>query len=120
RSLRTGLRSRDADARDQLPRILDALARWAGELPHFHQAQEVGHGRLAATVLVGTIWVQYIAAASRVGLDQRQGQIVAAEKPCERPGCMRTPGEITVGAPSGEARGEGGGGFHGLLIEGRR
>src|SRR6185437_15544956 len=104
----------EADAGGELRRLSDELAGWAAELPHFHLTQQVRHGRFGATVLVGAVGVQSIAAAAGFRVDQRQGQIIAAEEPCERCCCMRPPRGITVGTPSSEARRDGSGGFHWL------
>jgi hypothetical protein len=68
----------EAGANGELRRLAGALAGWAAELPHFHQTEEIRYGRFAATVLVGAIGMQPIAAAAGFRVNQRQGQIVAA------------------------------------------
>src|SRR5712691_6779261 len=61
--------------------------------------------------------MQSIAAAPGAEIDQRQGEIVAAEEPFESVACGRFPPRIAIRPPSREACGDCRRGFHGLLIE---
>src|SRR5258708_16014690 len=55
----------------------------ARKLPNVGQSKEIAHYRLAAAILVGAIGMQSIAATPSVRIDQRHGQVVAAEEPPE-------------------------------------
>src|SRR5512146_1234515 len=119
------LRWRACDARpsgagSQLQRIFRMLAAAVAELTHLSEAEEVGDNGFATAVLVGAIRVQSVAAAAGFRVDQRQGQIVVAEEPRERPLCVGLPRDVTADSPGGEACGDRCGGFQGLLVEGQR
>ena len=68
------------------------LVTCARKLANFREAKQIGHDGFAAPVLVGAVGMQAVAAASRFQIDQRQGQIIAAQKPGE---CARG-----IGLPS--------------------
>jgi hypothetical protein len=64
--------------------------------------------------------MQSIATASRFQVHQRQGKIIAAQKPGKCPRGFRLPLSIPVCAPGRKAGRDASGGLQGLLIEGAR
>ena len=92
----------------------------ARELTNLGKAEKIRQDRLTPAILISTIGVQSIAATAGVRIDQRHGQIVAAEKPAENPRCDGFPLGIAVRSPRSKAGRDRGCGFHGLLIEGAR
>src|SRR5258708_36029506 len=64
--------------------------------------------------------MQSIATTAGLGIDERNRQVVAAEKPEENPGRDRLPFGIAVRAPRDQARRNRRGGFQRLLIESAR
>ena len=81
------------------------------------KAEQVRHHGFSAPVFVGTVGVQAIAAASGFQIDQRDRQVVAAEKPREYPRGFGFPFDIVIGAPRGEAGRDGRRGLQRLLVE---
>ena len=55
----------------------------ARKLTNIRETEKIGHDRLAAAVFVGAVGMQSIAATAGLGIDQRERQVVAAEKPRE-------------------------------------
>src|ERR1700681_4983267 len=103
------------------------MRRWPGELAaeackltHLRKTEEIGDDGLATPVLVGPSGMQTIAAAACFPVDQRQEQIVAAEKPCERPRRLGFPLQIAVCTPRRQAGRDRRGGLQGLLVAGLR
>src|SRR5208282_1211031 len=90
----------------------------ARKLTDLRKSKEIGYHRLAAAILVGAIGVQSIAATAGVRIDQRHGQVVAAEKPPEDAHCDGFPLRVTLSPPSREAGGDRGRSFQWLLIKG--
>ena len=72
----------------------------ASQRAHLRESEQIRHDGFAAPVLVRPLGMQAIAAASRFEIDQRHGQIVAAEKPCE--GALRI--GFPLGSPSARRR----------------
>lgn len=75
----------------------------AGNLTNLRDAEKIGYDGLTAPVLVRPVGMQAIATATRFQVDQRQRQVIAAEKPLE---CVRRAGppfEITVRTPRRKA-----------------
>ena len=89
----------------------------ARKLTNLGETEEIGHDRLAAAVLVGAVGMQSVAATAGLGIDQRDRQIVAAEKPGENAGGDRLPFGVAICAPGGQAGGDRRRGLHRLLIE---
>src|SRR5258708_29864631 len=89
----------------------------ARELTNFRKTKEIGYDRFAAAIFVGAIGVQSIAATAGVRIDQRHGEIVAAEKPRENARCHGFPLGIAIRPPRREAGSDRRRCFHGLLIE---
>ena len=75
----------------------------ARELAHLGKTEKIGHDRLAAAVLIGAIGMQPVAATAGLEVDQRDGQVVAAEEPCEGARRARLPLGIAFGAPRRKA-----------------
>ena len=53
------------------------------QLTNLGKSEKIAYDRLAAAVFVGAIGMQPVAAAPGFQIDQRHGQIIAAEKPGE-------------------------------------
>src|SRR4030095_5703987 len=88
----------------------------AGKLTNLGKSQKIAHRRLATAIFIGAIGMQPIPATAAIGIDERDRQVVAAEKPGEDPGCGGLPSGIVVRTQSGQAGGNRGGCFHRLLV----
>src|SRR4051795_6279258 len=69
------------------------------KLANLREPKQVGHDRFATLVFIGTVRMQAVAAASGVEIDQRQGEIVAAEKPGESACRIGLPFGVACGTP---------------------
>ena len=78
----------------------------ARKLTNIGKTEQIGHDQLAAAVFVGAVGMQSIAATAGLGIDQRDRQIVAAEKPGENVGCDRLPFGVALRPPGGQAGGD--------------
>ena len=105
-----------APSSDQRSRFGAAFAQ-AGELSNLGKAEQIRHHGFAAPILVGTVGVQAIAAASRFQIDQGDRQVVTAKEPREYPRGFSFPTDIMIGAPRGEAGRDRCRGLQRLLIE---
>ena len=88
------------------------------KLPDLRETKKIGQDRLTPAIFISTIGMQSIATTAGVRIDQRHGQVVAAEKPREDARCDGFPLGIAIRAPRCEAGSDRRRGFHGLLIEG--
>jgi hypothetical protein len=89
----------------------------ANEGPDLCQPEQVGNYGLTAPVLVRAARVQSVATASGFLIDQRGREIVAAEKPLERPHGVGFPLEIAIRAPRRKTGRDTRGRLERLLIE---
>ena len=89
----------------------------AGKLTNIRKTEQIGYDRLAAAVFVGAVGMQPIPATAGLGIDERNRQIIAAEKPGENVGCDRLSFRVTFRAPSGQAGRDRRRCLHGLLVE---
>src|ERR1700688_4064357 len=55
----------------------------ARKLTNLRESKQIAHNRLAAAIFVGAIGGQSIGETAGARIDQRHGQIVAAQEPCE-------------------------------------
>src|SRR5258707_9972977 len=88
------------------------------KLPDLRETKKIGQDRLTPAIFISTIGVQSIAANAGMRIDQRNRQVVAAEKPPEDAHCDGFPLHIALCPPGREAGSDRGRGFEGLLIEG--
>ena len=92
------------------------------ELAQLDEAGQVGEDRLRAAVLIGTVEMQSVATSAGVRIDQRNGEVIGAKIPGERPSPFSGPVDRRM-AGTGRRMRRGAGrdrscGFEGLLVEG--
>lgn len=87
---------------------------------HFRKGKEEGERRFRSLVLIGPIDVQTVAAAAGLRVEERNSQVIAAEKPVKCPPRFPQPEFVSGCAMGLEACAEHGVRLDGLLIESRR
>jgi len=74
----------------------------ARKLANLRETEQIGQDRLGAAIFVGAVGMQSIPATAGLGIDQRDGQVVAAEEPCEGARRHGFPFGIAIRPPCGE------------------
>ena len=87
------------------------------ELPYLHKTKKVRQRRFRTLVLIGSIRMQPIRAAARLGIDQRCPQVVFAQEPIERAHRPCRPLRAAIRPPRSKAGGNRCCRLDGLLIE---
>jgi hypothetical protein len=87
---------------------------------HVREPEQIGHDGFAATVLIGAIGVQSVAAAACLDIDEGQGEIVAAQEPGKGPVGGGPPPRVTGDDERRAAGRDRRRCLEGLLVEGAR